>query len=931
MAVAVGMLAALAASPAPAAEDLTLQGVASQAEYTAGQPVVLTFTVTNGSGRECAVAALPDGALTITAVSRDGAALEPALAPASYLDGLENLMLAGLAPAATGTGPQVEVGSAGRGALRSVTWSPDGGVLARWPVDQPGEYAVTAVYAYPQLPGRPAGVCTGTTAPVTVAFTVGDADGGRGLPGWLFPAIGAGVLVLALAGWLLWRSRRRGTPTPPGPVTAVLVVLSLVPVAVLGAPAPAYAQIVFADPGDAGLQSAYAGCVRGFEAEDGSGDPLGIYRYLQFSPHKVVIAREPHPAKGAIPGSFSTPNSWPDATNGTGTGSQIDWNPQHHGQPMAGTTADRCAQLYHEMYHSYEYAKGVQDSANCKATDRGPEHPQAATREIAASLAENAYRRHHGLTPRDSYNGLKLPNSVDDCYDKNKPRPPRKYPANPSRPGGDCPARGCGGSNGDPHLTTFDERHYDLQAAGEFVLVTGDGLQVQARQVPYPGSRTVSVNSAVALDVGGDRVAFYQDGGVIEVRLAGTPATVTEQPTRLPRGGTVSRTPGAAAYLAVWPDGSSAAVQPLGGWGLNVDVRLAAARRGAVRGLLGDFDGDPGDDLVTRDGKPVPTPDFSTLYGAYADGWRVRDGESLFDYAPGQDTHTFTVKGFPERPVDAAGVASRATAELICRAAGVTGQPFLDNCIVDVAATGQAAFVTGAADAHAAGAAAGGGTPAPTPSPGPAAPSQSPVPAGQALRDGSTVAGQITDPARTVRYDLDLGTATSFYVADWRGTTDRCDQTFGVNLVGVSHGHFPCTGGNVFFTLPTAGAPNQLEVHSTSTGTGPYSFTLITAKPRELSTAPGAVVTGRLDVRGREDRHALPAGLTSVTLSDTAGCDDNVFAGVLDLTSGTTLVGYNPLCGGTLGPYRLPDASHRYAVSVYSTEVKTGAYGFTVG
>ncbi|SCE76745.1 von Willebrand factor type D domain-containing protein [Micromonospora viridifaciens] len=904
-----------------ATSQVSLQGSASKAEYTRGERVQLTFTVTNPAAQECQVGTAGDGSLIITGVSRDGKALTPQIAPVSYIDGLATLMLSQLAPVNPGARATIDIDSGERAALRSASWSAaSGSVLALWQVDQPGDYRVTAVYSFPRLPEQPTDVCNGSSQPIMVSFAILD-DKGSGSKLLLWLIISVALAVVLVAAVLTLRRVRR---IPPA---AVLLVLAVVPTAaVVVAPAPAYAEIVFDNPGDGALQAAYGECVRKFRAEDGAGDPAGIFTQLEFSPHRIVIARQPHRQKNPI-GSFATPDDWRDATNGTGTGSRIDWDPLYHGYPQAGTTADSCAGLYHEMYHAYEFSKGIQDSSNCRATDKGPDAPQAAVREIAATLAENAYRRYHGLTPRDSYNGLKLPNSIDDCYQQNRPRPPRKYPVNPGRAGGDCPAAGCADSNGDPHLTTFDGLHYDLQAAGEFVAVIGSGLEVQTRQVPYPGSTTVSVNSAVAMNIDGDRVAFYQTGDGIEVRVAGEMKKISAEALVLPHGGTIARTPEMDAYLVVWPDSSSAWVAELGTWGLNLDVRLADVRKNAVSGIFGNFDGSADNDLVSRDGKTVDTaPDFDTLYRKFGHSWRVRDGESLFDYPSGQNTHTFTLADFPSRPVSAADLTARDVAELICRNAGVFEQPYLDDCIVDVAVTGQSAFVAGmaATQAAATGVKVGAGQNS--------APSQTPVPSGHGpLRDGSTVADRITAAVEAKRFDLDLGDTEVFYIADWHGTTDGCDQTFSVNLVGVSHSNFPCTNGIVEFTIPDVSRRYQLEIASASTGTGPFSFTLITAKPHTAPAALGATITGRIQSRGQEDAYELSAGVSAVTLTKTSGCDADIFAEVHDLTADSVLVGSNPLCGNRLGPYPLPDPTHRYAVVIRSIFLKTGRYAFTLG
>lgn len=285
-------------------------------------------------------------------------------------------------------------------------------------------------------------------------------------------------------------------------------------------------------------------------------------------------------------------------------------------------------------------------------------------------------------------------------------------------------------SNGDPHLTTFDGLHYDFQAAGEFVLARArDGsLEIQARQEPYRGSRTVTVNTQIAAKVGGRRVTISPGASKDDppvVRVDGQLDPLPGGSSRALGDGTLGREGSADGWVDVtWPDGSTLVVRPVGNWGVATVIQLDGGRAGRVAGLLGDYDGRVDDDLADRGGRPIAYTArassgweglqryrvaeefsdrfFDALYDDVGDSWRIRQSESLFDYAPGQSTKTFTLGKVPTKPVGPEELRrqQRAEAERICRAHGVTQPGPLADCITDVAATGNAAFADDAREAQ---------------------------------------------------------------------------------------------------------------------------------------------------------------------------------------------------------------------------------------
>ncbi|MER3476119.1 MAG: hypothetical protein C4287_05620, partial [Leptolyngbya sp. ERB_1_2] len=71
-----------------------------------------------------------------------------------------------------------------------------------------------------------------------------------------------------------------------------------------------------------------------------------------------------------------------------------------------------------------------------------------------------------------------------------------------------------GASYGDPHLITFDGFRYSFQTVGEFLLSRSqDGkFVVETRQAQVPGQE-LTLNTAIAMKVGTDRIGFYAPEG----------------------------------------------------------------------------------------------------------------------------------------------------------------------------------------------------------------------------------------------------------------------------------------------------------------------------------------------------------------------------------------------------------------------------------
>jgi hypothetical protein len=281
---------------------------------------------------------------------------------------------------------------------------------------------------------------------------------------------------------------------------------------------------------------------------------------------------------------------------------------------------------------------------------------------------------------------------------------------------------GGGSSDGDPHLRTADGLGFDFQAAGEFVLSKNRTMTVQVRQAKY-GAKPVSVNVAVAASIDGNRFGLYlacpstaevppvsdssanADAARLtlstplckpRVMVGGAEVAIAEtEPMHLQNGGQISRA--GNRYIAVSRDQLSQFALTVMSNYLNIDVTANDATDPAV-GLLRGPNGDPHDDIVTRDERILREPiRFREFYDVYAASWRVDASESLFDYGRGESTETFTDRAFPAllASVEYLPLKLARAAEATCRAAGVAEGYWLHACVLDVATTEDSSFANG--------------------------------------------------------------------------------------------------------------------------------------------------------------------------------------------------------------------------------------------
>ncbi|MFP4337262.1 MAG: nidogen-like domain-containing protein, partial [Halothece sp.] len=172
-----------------------------------------------------------------------------------------------------------------------------------------------------------------------------------------------------------------------------------------------------------------------------------------------------------------------------------------------------------------------------------------------------------------------------------------------------------GNSWGDPHLVTFDGNSYDFQAVGEFILTQSNNsdFEVQVRQEPLEDRDDVSINTAVATQLGEETVGLYTNRE--------QPLVIDDTETELANGeslelgnGEIFRT-NENRYTVVNAGedgevnaGDSQLVATVYDNHIDVEVYIADVNQGGTTGLLGNFNGDPSDDLAIRDGETLEQP-----------------------------------------------------------------------------------------------------------------------------------------------------------------------------------------------------------------------------------------------------------------------------------------------------------------------------------
>lgn len=258
---------------------------------------------------------------------------------------------------------------------------------------------------------------------------------------------------------------------------------------------------------------------------------------------------------------------------------------------------------------------------------------------------------------------------------------------------------GCGASNGDPHIVTIDGDSYDFMAAGEFVLLRNrdNSFELQARQEPFAGSNHLSVNTALAMRAGEHRIGITTDPASDNLSVTVDGAVVSlDQPVEV--GGARITSDGYTSEIR-FADGTTLYAVGQQAYGVSLTLATSPTVTATGIGVMGPIPSGGLDVPALPDGTVLPEAfgrdEYNdSLYRTFADAWRVTAATSLFDYAPGTSTETYTLRDFPVLDevitLDDLTPEQLAAGEAACR--NIQFALLRQQCIYDVAVTGDPGF-----------------------------------------------------------------------------------------------------------------------------------------------------------------------------------------------------------------------------------------------
>ncbi|XP_050415090.1 protein mesh [Patella vulgata] len=198
---------------------------------------------------------------------------------------------------------------------------------------------------------------------------------------------------------------------------------------------------------------------------------------------------------------------------------------------------------------------------------------------------------------------------------------------------------------GDPHLVTLDGKSFTFNAVGEFILVEDKNksviVQVRADQARDINDtlQKATIFSAIAMQVmnTSDRLEILRDEEkLVKVLVNGEEIEQTDlDSTSQLNGLTVykNNTGNATSQLTVVMDsvGMSVLVEATQDL-LNIMIMVGSPTlKGQLEGLLGNYNGDPKDDFLSRNGTSISSEStMKDIHYGFGMSWAVPEKDSLF-------------------------------------------------------------------------------------------------------------------------------------------------------------------------------------------------------------------------------------------------------------------------------------------------------------
>ena len=222
------------------------------------------------------------------------------------------------------------------------------------------------------------------------------------------------------------------------------------------------------------------------------------------------------------------------------------------------------------------------------------------------------------------------------------------------RPSDDCsryprPARAR--TSGDPHFSSLDGFQYTFNGVGEFTIASSilHNFTFQARMEKYQNTSS-SVYTAFAIQTqNSSRIQLQRN--IINQTLI----IIDDVSIQLTEG-VILETIATEATLLIENDLSQVSVHFSIGISLRIYLfaesmsfllQLDDSFRGSMRGLLGNFNGDTSDDLMSPNGVVISIySNLSQIHYQFGLNWMITENESLFSYQTPFDYNTYSQPSF---------------------------------------------------------------------------------------------------------------------------------------------------------------------------------------------------------------------------------------------------------------------------------------------